>query len=198
MLNGLTFDAVNIFAVNHLLFPEQNVNRIKAAFMPGDMVVFGDITASLTSLNVTPLTGTVAAGQSLQFRAGAGVTWSLSPEDAGSISDTGLYQAPPVIDSALVNVKITATGSDGATSSAYVAVVPLPAMISPAFVALKEVTGSLGDPAVSGTDDEPVYTVTYTSPDTVSQDELVIVTVRSEDAATRAGYAVVDVAGTMD
>ncbi|WP_330444760.1 hypothetical protein IFU37_022855 (plasmid) [Pantoea agglomerans] len=315
LLNSVKFDAVNVFAVNHLLFPEQNVNRIKAAFMPGDMVVFGDITASLTSLNVTPLTGTVAAGQSLQFRAGAGVTWSLSPEDAGSISDTGLYQAPPVIDSALVNVKITATGSDGATSSAYVAVVPLPAMISPAFVALKEVTGSpsaqqfaatltdgsalsgwsvspgtsggltgtidkdglyttpsdtypkgyswvtvsatttdgrvasaqvllisymtkpefpvtpplltgmalastqdfsasgdgyidpdtwalyptaetgsLGDPAVSGTDDEPVYTVTYTSPDTVSQDELVIVTVRSEDAATRAGYAVVDVA----
>ncbi|WP_158780532.1 hypothetical protein [Pantoea sp. BAV 3049] len=314
LLSSVSFEPISVFAVDHLLFPEQNINQLKDASMPGDMIVFGDIAPSLTSLSVTPLTSTVSVGQSVQFTASDDVTWSVSPADSGTISADGLYQAPAALESALINVKITATGTDGATESAYVAVVPSSVMISPAFIAVKEVagspstwqftadltdgtdlsgwsveaaesggltgvidengqyttpsdawpkgyswvnvkatasdgqaatarvllvshathaefpvtpplltemtlgsvqkfsatgdgeidpdtwslypeagSGSLGDTEISGTDDEPVYTVSYTSPETVSGDELVIVTTMSDGMPLRAGYAIVDV-----
>jgi hypothetical protein len=52
------FNDINVFAVNHILFPAQNINTLQAAYAPGDLVIFGDIAPALTSLVVEPLTTT--------------------------------------------------------------------------------------------------------------------------------------------
>jgi hypothetical protein len=140
ILEDVTFRDIDVFAVNHVLFPEQNINRLESAYFPGDIVIFGDIKPSLTSLQLTPLTSTVAAGGTLQFTTNAGskkVEYSLSPADSGAISDAGLYQAPATINGSVVNVKVTATTEDG-SSSALIKVLPQSVQVSPAFFNLNE------------------------------------------------------------
>ncbi|EPF17413.1 hypothetical protein HMPREF0201_02035 [Cedecea davisae DSM 4568] len=316
-IGGVNFESISVFAVDHILFPEQNINQLKSAGMPGDMVVFGDISPALTSLNLAPLNTTLAAGKTVQFTANASVNWSVSPSGVGSISASGLYRAPASIEGALQNVKITATGKNGATASAYVAVVPTSVIVTPAFATAKEVanspstlqfsanlvngeklsgwqvkpgkagglagaidsnglyttpsdawpkgyswvtvtatasdgstatarvllvsrtahaefvvtpplltemplgtkqsfsatgdgeidpeawalspeSGSLSEPEVSGSEDEPVYTVTYTAPQVAPGDNLVIITVTADGMPLRAGYAVVDVGNNQE
>lgn len=139
LINNVDISPVKVLAVDNLLFPGQNINKLKVASLPGDMIVFGDISPELTSLNITPLTSTIAVKQSLQFTSNNKVTWSVSPADSGTIDANGLYQAPSTLKSSLLNVKITATGTDGATASAYVDVVPSTIIISPAFQVIQEV-----------------------------------------------------------
>jgi hypothetical protein len=139
-LEKISFDDINVFAVNHVLFPEQNINRLESAYFPGDVVIFGDINPSLTSLQLTPLTSTVAAGGTLQFTTNVDskkVEYSLYPADSGSISETGLYHAPTTINGSVVNVKVTATTEDG-SSSALIKVLPQSVQVSPTFFNLNE------------------------------------------------------------
>ncbi|EPF17236.1 hypothetical protein HMPREF0201_02040 [Cedecea davisae DSM 4568] len=314
-IGSVNFESISVFAVDHILFPEQNINQLKSAGLPGDMIVFGDISPALTSLNVTPLNTTIAAGKTVQFTANASVGWNVSPSGAGSISASGLYRAPENIHGVLQSVKITATGRNKGTASAYVAVVPSSVMILPAFAAIKEVadtqlslqfsatmadcaslagwsvspeestgptgaidknglyttpsdawpkgyswvtvtasasdgstatarvllvsrtahaefpltpplltemplesvqlfsatgdgeinpevwglhpqegSGTLSDLKVTGNEDEPKYTVTYTAPESVTGDKLVIIATMAEDMPLRSGYALVDLA----
>jgi hypothetical protein len=72
-----------------------------------------DFSLGSASVSVTPPTGLVTAGQTLQFAAtvtgssNQAVTWSRSPA-LGTISSTGLYTAPAVLG-APTSVTITAT-----------------------------------------------------------------------------------------
>lgn len=140
VLTAVPFNDINVFAVNHVLFPEQNINTLQAAYAPGDMVIFGDIVSSLTSLVVEPLTTTLPAGGSVQFTSNAtsSVTWSLSPAEAGSISSSGLYQAPGTLDASVMQVTVTATTADGAQTSSHVTLVPSSVLVSPAFITVSE------------------------------------------------------------
>ena len=77
-----------------------------------------------TGLSVSPLTGTVPAGGSLQFSAilnnvatTQGITWSVSSTEGGNIgtiSPTGLYTAPP---SPPPGAAVTITAEDATTST---------------------------------------------------------------------------------
>jgi hypothetical protein len=83
-----------------------------------------------TGLSVSPLTGTVPAGGSLQFAAilnnvatTQGITWSVSSTaggNIGSISPTGLYTAPP---SPPPGAAVTITAADGTTTATAVATI---------------------------------------------------------------------------
>jgi hypothetical protein len=85
-----------------------------------------------TGLSVTPLTGTVPAGGSLQFSAilndvttTQGITWSVSSSaggNIGSISPTGLYKAPP---SPPPGAAVTITAQDTTTASTATATVTI-------------------------------------------------------------------------
>ncbi|WP_448868742.1 hypothetical protein [Enterobacter ludwigii] len=140
ILTAVPFNDINVFAVNHILFPEQNINTLQAAYAPGDMVIFGDIVSSLTSLVVEPLTTTLPVGGSVLFtsNANSSVTWSLSPAEAGSISSSGLYQAPAALDTRIMQVTVTATTADGAQASSHVTLVPSSVLVSPAFITVSE------------------------------------------------------------
>jgi RHS repeat-associated protein len=66
------------------------------------------------TVNLSPQTGTLSAGQTLQFtatvqnNANTAVTWSISPSGLGSISSTGVYTAPLLISNQQ-SVMVTAT-----------------------------------------------------------------------------------------
>jgi hypothetical protein len=85
-----------------------------------------------TGLSVTPLTGTVPSGGSLQFSAilndvttTQGITWSVSSSaggNIGSISPTGLYTAPP---SPPPGAAVTITAQDTTTSTTATATVTI-------------------------------------------------------------------------
>ncbi|ANS44760.1 hypothetical protein [Serratia inhibens] len=142
LMEDIKFKDIEVFALNHVLFPEHNINRLKSAHMPGDMVIFGEIDASLTSLELAPLQTVLPVGKSQQFttNASSGVTYSLSPAHGGAISASGLYRAPMIINGGVLGVTVTAKTAT-ATATAHITVVSSPVEISPAFFALHE-----GDP----------------------------------------------------
>ncbi|RJF54051.1 hypothetical protein D4100_18920, partial [Serratia inhibens] len=139
LMEDVKFKDIEVFALNHVLFPEHNINRLKSAHMPGDMAIFGEIDASLTSLVLDPLQAVLPAGKSQQFttNASSGVTYSLSPANGGTISASGLYRAPETINGGVLGVTITAKTAT-ATAAAHITVVSSPVQISPAFFALHE------------------------------------------------------------
>jgi hypothetical protein len=124
--------AINTFAVSNLLFPGQHILNFQKVYLPGDLVIFGDIFTS--SVAASPASSTVAAGQTQQFTATsngqpASVTWSISPR-RGQISATGVYTAPSSV-SRPQNVLVTATTSDGTSSYAVVTLVPAGVLLAP-------------------------------------------------------------------
>ena len=83
------------------------------------------------AITVDPSSATLNESQTQQFTAtvanaiDSGVTWSISPSGAGTVSQTGLYTAPSTI-SAAQTVTITATSEQDPSQSAAVDVVLQP------------------------------------------------------------------------
>ena len=130
---------VNAFAVSNLLFPGENILDFQSVYLPGDMVIFGDV--ATPGVVVSPGSATLGPGQTQQFAAvtgrGEAVQWSAS---AGTISASGLYTAPPAVSQVQVD-HILATGQQSHdAAAALVTLVPKGAQISPAFVLMQPTT----------------------------------------------------------
>jgi len=155
---------VDTFAVDHLLFPAENVMQLSDIYVPGDLVLFGSITPTATAFMVTPLQSVIAAGETLQLAVTNGVTvssWAIHPL-VGSISQSGVYTAPSSVPKA-VPIVVTATAPSSSSTSdeatAILTVVPSPISVSPAFTMVfpsgepvqfnAAVLGNLGAPAWS-------------------------------------------------
>jgi hypothetical protein len=121
---------VDVFAVDHLLFPSSNAMQLSAVHIPGDLALFGAVTAASGALTVTPLQAVVARGQTQQFAASQSpATWTCYPR-IGSISAAGLYTAPTSRFAGPIAVTATANQN---TAQGVVVVVPMPVAVSPAF-----------------------------------------------------------------
>jgi hypothetical protein len=116
-------------------------------------------------VTITPATTTVASGASTQFTAlvtntsNVAVTWSASP---GTISSTGLYQAPTVTSNTAATV--TATSVADATKSATAAVTVTPPPVSITTTSLLTATaGTAYSSTLSATGGKLPYTWTLSS-----------------------------------
>lgn len=113
--------------LNSLLFPGENVFVESSRHIPKDLVVFGNIDPTLTSITIEPLFKVIRAGSQLQYtvrQAGralkaANVQWSVrslnSQHGAGSISATsGLYSSisPQQLGQQTVRNVVTARYTD--------------------------------------------------------------------------------------
>lgn len=112
--------------LNNLLFPGENIFVESSRHMPRDLIVFGNIDPTLTSITLDPLFKVIRAGSTLQFtvkQAGralkaANVQWSVrsinSRNAAGSISSTGLYTSvdPQQLGKQTVRNVVTARYND--------------------------------------------------------------------------------------
>ena len=130
---------VNAFAVSNLLFPGLNILDFKSAYVPGDLVVFGD--AATPAVEVTPGAATLSQAQTQQFAAATGsgqpVTWSLKSGGPGTISAAGLYTAPSAVTQVeYAHVTATTESANGTAEAAQalVTLVPRGVQVSPSFV----------------------------------------------------------------
>lgn len=106
-LQQIQLPELDLFAINHLLFPEQNALLLTQAAIPGDLALFGHIDPKHTSFRLEPLIAHVEAGTTQQFslfeqrlKGKAGnVTWSVRSIDGsrslGDIDQSGRFTAPP-------------------------------------------------------------------------------------------------------
>lgn len=117
---------VNVFAVSNLLFPAQHILSFSNVYVPGDLVIFGNVQKQ--GVTVTPVQATLAPGQKQQFTASGGtnVTWSTK---LGTVSSSGLYSAPPLIPQAQTDV-VSANG----VGAAVVTLISGGVLVSPSFV----------------------------------------------------------------
>lgn len=121
----LQLPQVNAFAVSNLLFPAEHILAFSQVYVPGDLVIFGDVQKQ--GVAVTPVQATLAPGQAQQFTA-SGATNVQWAAQLGSIAKTGLYAAPAQILRAQTDV-ISADG----VGAAVVTLVPGGVLVSPSF-----------------------------------------------------------------
>jgi len=138
---AVTFNKFELFPTANLIFPEQNAFNMISAYMPGDIVVFGQLDANRTSMQLSPLTQHVGIGQTCNFSAGSGNTasWKVLNIDGktpglGSISSNGIYTAPSAgkVTQAATSELIVAT-SGLKTAKALVTVMASSVSIDPVF-----------------------------------------------------------------
>lgn len=121
VLDDIDIPDIDTFLLRNLLFPGYNALQLTAAYVPGDLAVFGQIDPLRTTSAIAPLNSTIEAGSTLQFSlqpSPADITWSVRDVDgvndqAGSISSTGLYHAPTQdqIKEGAITVVVTAKGT---------------------------------------------------------------------------------------
>ncbi|AWK40747.1 hypothetical protein [Photorhabdus laumondii] len=138
----IKLDSISLFAVNHLLFPESNYLEFDKVYVPGDMVLFGDISPTSTAFRINDLQLTIPLKAKHKFTTNtkATVNWSITPAELGSINaNTGDYMAPTKIKGNNQIVTITATDPNtNAKASAVVILVPSSVSISPSFAVINE------------------------------------------------------------
>ncbi|WP_110973460.1 hypothetical protein [Pseudomonas huaxiensis] len=149
-LQAIRLPELDLFAINHLLFPEQNALLLTHAAVPGDVALFGHINPKHTAFKLEPSIVHVLAGTTKQFavleqqlkgKAGK-LTWSVRSIDGsralGDINQSGVFTAPPrdrMVGQAVRNV-VTATLEDGSntlSASALVVVVAEALVVTPAM-----------------------------------------------------------------
>ncbi|WP_323838870.1 hypothetical protein [Photorhabdus africana] len=138
----IELDSISLFAVEHLLFPESNYLEFDKVYVPGDMVLFGDISPTSTAFKINDLQLTMPVKTKHKFTTNinATVNWSIAPVELGSIdANTGDYTAPAKIKGNSQIVTITATDSKtNAKASAVVTLLPSSVSVSPSFVVINE------------------------------------------------------------
>ncbi|OBU13191.1 hypothetical protein, partial [Morganella psychrotolerans] len=96
---------IDTFFVRNLLFPEENYFRPEFAFVPGDLLIQGQLAPGSESFAVSSTETTIVAGSEYQFTTNpevSGIKWSISDSEKGSTNadlghidaKTGKYTAP--------------------------------------------------------------------------------------------------------
>lgn len=159
LFNDIHLPELSLFALNHLLFPEQNALLLSRAAIPGDLALFGQINPKHTALRLEPSIVHVLAGATQQFavleshlssKAGA-ITWSVRSIEGSSangssandeIDQSGLFTAPPrerMLGKA-VRYVVTATREESngqiLTTSALVVVVAEAMVVTPSMATI--------------------------------------------------------------
>lgn len=129
---------INAAQLSNIVLAGDRPINLKGAELPGDMVMYGNVSETLTGLELNQVEVMVGAKNTFEFKSNASgdVTWAIElvdgeAENAGSVSDKGLYTAPE-LTSAYARVRLTATQGDRITH-ALITVVRELAAVSPAI-----------------------------------------------------------------
>lgn len=142
----------NMFRLHGLLFRSSAIVDLKAAHFPCDLAVFGDLGPSATAFELEPLEDVIGAGTSIAMKAvppQAGLTWKVEgvtgfEGDIGSISETGVYQAPTMESAHQRYTMVRITGATAtASSSALMRVVRSDVALNPLVVTASSTSGKI-------------------------------------------------------
>lgn len=152
-LQGIKTPELNVFHLNHLLFPKQNALLLTQAALPGDLFLVGHIDPKHTSFTLEPLYSRVKAGRTVQLAVKqivlreTNVIWSarnIKDEQAPeTISQTGLFTAPDVsqikdlAERYIITASYTAEDGHLREASALVAVVAESLTVTPGIATLE-------------------------------------------------------------
>ena len=194
---------INAFAVSNLLFPGKNILDFQSVYLPGDLVIFGDVAAP--GVLVSPGSATLGPGGSQQFSAtpssSEAVTWTAT---YGTVSGSGLYTAPSTVSQVAVDTVVATGQQSGDAAAALVTIVPQGAQVSPAYTLMQPTTPPQQfSAALSGAPNQEVtWSMTpqvgslspaglYTPPSSVSAPQAVTVTATSPSNSAISGTALV-------
>ena len=157
-----------------------------------------------SAVTVTPNNVQLYAGQTQQFQANTGVTWSVA--GSGTISSTGLYTAPVTIASQQT-VTVTATSQADTTETASATITlepPIVVTVSPSTTTLNAgQTQQFASTVANSTNTGVTWTISpggtgtisavglYTAPATVTTQQTVVVTATSQADATKSASATI-------
>ena len=194
---------INAFAVSNLLFPGKNILDFQSVYLPGDLVIFGDVAAP--GVLVSPGSATLGPGGSQQFSAttssSEAVTWTAT---YGTVSGSGLYTAPSTVSQVAVDTVVATGQQSGDAAAALVTMVPQGARVSPVYTLMQPTTPPQQfSAALSGAPNQEVtWSMTpqvgslnqaglYTPPSSVSAPQAVTVTATSPSNSAISGTALV-------
>jgi hypothetical protein len=149
----MVLPGINLFHLNHLLFPEQNALLLTEAALPGDLFLAGHIDPKQTAFTLEPLFSRVKAGRTLQLQVrhlalrNRSITWSARNIDGAqvpeTISQTGLFTAPDLAqikglaERYIVTASYTADDGTLREASALIAVVVESLTVTPSIATLE-------------------------------------------------------------
>ncbi len=210
-----SISAAGLYTAPASVSTQQTVSVIAAS--QADPSKTGASTITLTppvTVTVVSSETTLYGGQTQPFSAtvtntaNAGVTWSVSPSGAGSITAAGVYTAPAVVPTQQT-VTITAASVADPTKSGTLTVtlVPLAVSVAPLTVTLYSGQTQQFTPTItSGSDSRVIWSVTpagagsisaaglYTAPASISAPQTLTVTATSQADGTKSAAATVKLA----
>jgi hypothetical protein len=211
--------STNTYTAPALITSKQTITITATSVEDPTESAFVNITLNPVAITVTvtPTPVTLIAGQTQQFKAAVtgtsvqSVTWSIG-SGAGSIDQTGLYQAPPIV-TANQTVTVTATSTfetPAVTGTATVTLQAVMLTVAPASVSLTNnqtqlfsatVTGS-GNTAVNWSISPQTGTIDatglYTAPATITGSPKITVTATSAADSTKSATASITLSTFID
>jgi hypothetical protein len=151
-LRAIDVPEINVFHLNHLLFPQQNALLLTNAALPGDLFLVGHIDPKHTSFTLEPLSSRVKAGRTVQLAVKqialreTNITWSArninGEQVPETISQTGLFTAPDLAqikdlaERYIITASYIADDGQPREASAMVAVVVESLTVTPGIATL--------------------------------------------------------------
>ncbi|OAT37548.1 hypothetical protein [Proteus myxofaciens] len=137
--------SIKTFYLKNILFPGKNILHYDDVAIPSDLVLYGNMVESLTSLTIEPQETSISCGQTINFKTysqdgselSSSVTWSVS--GVGKINQNGVYTAPDIGSiTQNKNVVITAKHSDGRKGIALITLLVSPLSLTTSFISFTE------------------------------------------------------------
>lgn len=139
-LKEFTLADIKVSLVSHVIFSEEIEVRFSDVYIPGDIVLFGELAPKSTAFRIDPLRSVVGLNDTRQFTVSPekSVNWSISPSFGSINALTGLYTAPggSLMDDKTITV--SATGTEGAVTKASIILSGAATALSPNYIAIKE------------------------------------------------------------
>lgn len=142
--NFFEIPAIKTFYIRNVLFPNENILNFDKVAIPSDLVLYGNIVESSTSLTIEPQETTVSCGNTIKFTAYSQdgsqlspLTWSVS--GVGKIDQNGVYTAPDI--GAITQNKlviINAKYKDGRSGNSIITLLISPLTLTTSFISFAQ------------------------------------------------------------
>lgn len=131
---------IKVSLIQHLIFPSDVEIKISDIYVPGDMVLFGELAPKSTAFRIDPLRSVVGLNTTKQFTVTPerSVNWAISPSLGEINTVTGLYTAPAGMLKEDKTLTLSATDSTGAVAMASVVLTESSTALAPTFMSVQE------------------------------------------------------------
>jgi|GEM_PF-6994463 len=138
--DNIEIPEIKVSLIQHLIFPSEVEIKISDIYVPGDMVLFGELAHKNTAFRIDPLRSVVGLNTTKQFTVTPerSVNWAISPSLGKINAVTGLYTAPAGTLKEDKTLTLSATDSTGAVAIASVVLTESSTALAPTFISVRE------------------------------------------------------------